>query len=374
MRKDGTMKFEIDRLAMLGAAKNAAGVAPTNAPVETLNGILVECSDDTGSVFLTATNHEASIQQKVTASVSDGGAVLVNARMLVRMLSLLPGEHVAFAAASPEAVTVTGGKCAYDISCLPAKHFPKPVMPFPEETVHITGICSLAKRTMFAVSKDQHKPVMQCVNVKLRNNAVHAAACDGTRMMLIKDAADTSDEREFLLPGRSLQMLASISRDTDVFEVGDTGNDIVFTRGDMMFSMRKMPGQYMDTASVIKNVAPAYTAVADASKLKEALGFVAVGSDMDRAPLNMALSGGQIHLRRHCGLSVAHMAVPASISKDTPGTGFYYDIESLVKLFQVISGRVKVELDAKGVMLVKTMSEVYFQIPMRPPKAVREAA
>lgn len=52
------MRFEINRLEMLAAAKNAAKVAPTKAPVDVLNGILLECNDDVSEVFLTATNFE----------------------------------------------------------------------------------------------------------------------------------------------------------------------------------------------------------------------------------------------------------------------------------------------------------------------------
>jgi DNA polymerase III sliding clamp (beta) subunit (PCNA family) len=124
-------------------------------------------------------------------------------------------------------------------------------MPFPEETVSLTGICSLAKRTTFAVSRDESKPALQCVNIKLKNNSVQAAACDSIRMMLVKDSAGPTDEQEFLLPGRSLQMLASVSTDADVFEVSDLGKEVVFVRGDMMFVIRKMvTGDYIDTSAV----------------------------------------------------------------------------------------------------------------------------
>jgi len=61
------MKFEINRLAILEAAKNAARVAPVGTPADVLNGILIESNEDSREVFLTATNHAASIQQKVIA-------------------------------------------------------------------------------------------------------------------------------------------------------------------------------------------------------------------------------------------------------------------------------------------------------------------
>jgi DNA polymerase-3 subunit beta len=359
------MKFETDRLAMLEVAKNMARVAPAGSAIDVLNKVLIEGNDDTGEVFMTATNHEVVIQQKVKASVEEGGVMLMDARFLMDMLKLMSGEFVTFEALRPELLRIRSGTCRYEIKCLPAKHYPKPVIPFPEETIKMTGINSLAKRTVFAISKDDSKPALQCVNVKVRNNAVHAAACDGVKLIMIKDTAGSPDKREFLLPGRSLQMLASISDDSDVFEVGDTGKEVVFVRSDMLFVIRKMStGSFVDTNALIKNMEPVYTAVANADIIREALNIVAVGSE--NTPVNIALSGEQIIFRRSGDHSEVQTSVKANISKDTKKSGFLYDIRSLEMLFQVVDGRVKLELDAKGFMLVKTRNEVYFQAPIQP--------
>ena len=364
------MRFEVNRQAMLAAVKNAAKVAPSNSPVKELNGILIECSDDTGEVFLTATNYEASIQHKVTASVEESGTMLVNSRLLVEMLSLLDCEFAAFSADRAEVLQVKGGKCIYTINCLPSKSYPKPVLPFPEETVKVSNIVSLAKRTVFAVSKDDSKPVLQCVNIRLRHNTVNAAACDGIRLIMVKDLSGTSEKCEYLLPAHSFNMLAAVSSDEDVFEVGDTGKLIVFVRQDMMFSMRKpVENEYIDTAAVIKSVKPVYTAATHAHLLKEGLDVIEVGASIEagREPVNLIMSDNQIILRFNSDYSRVSSGVAANVSKRTPDSGFYYDIRNLLKLLQVIDGRVRIELDEKGYMLIKTKNEVYFQLPMKAP-------
>ena len=366
------MKMEVNRLEMLAAAKNAARVAPHRSHVEVLNGILVESNDDTGEVFLTATNHEVSIQQKVTASVMESGAMLVNARLLVNMMDLLEGEFVTLSDDTPNIITVMGGRCRFNIKCLPAKHYPKPVMPFPEETARLTGICSLAKRTVFAVSADERKPALRCVQVKLKNNAVLAAACDGIKVMLLKEDAHSPTDHEFLVPGRPLQLLASISSDTDEFEVGDVGKEIAFARKDMLFTIRKPPGEYIDTNSIMKRIKPVYTAVSDAAKLKEALDVVAVGTVWEA--VNLILLANEIILQRNGDYSQAQASVSANVTKDTPENGFFYEINSLLKLLGVIHGRVKLEIDAKGFMFVKTRNEVYLQSPLREPVQKAEKA
>jgi len=365
------MRFEVDRLTMLEAAKNVAKIAPTSSPVEILNRILVESNDNTGEIYMTATNREVSIQQKVVGSIGESGAVLVNPRLLIGMMSLLEGEVVTFSADRPENLKVVGGKCTYHINCLPSNRYPKPIMPFPEESVLLTGICSIAKRTIFAVSKDKSKPALQCVNVKLKNSAVHATATDGMRMMLVKDSAVQTEEQEFLLPGRSLEVLASISSDSDVFEVSDIGNEIVFVRGDMIFTINKLTtGSYMDTTAVVKSIKSAYVAVANASDIKEALDLIAISAlaGSTKKPINLILTSDEIILKCNNDTSESSTVVPAIISQGTAKAGFFYDVSALIKLFQVVAGKVRIEIDAKGFMLIKTRSEVYLQAPMHPPK------
>ena len=47
-----------------------------------------------------------------------------------------------------------------------------------------------------------------------------------------------------LLPARSLKVLASLSLDSDVYEMGLTGNSVVFWNGSMLFSARLMKGRF----------------------------------------------------------------------------------------------------------------------------------
>ena len=365
------MKFEINRFAMLEAARSVSKVAPTTTHMPILRGVLVESNEDAGEVYMTATNHEVSIQHRVTASVGGNGTMLINARLLVDMLAKLEGEFVTLSEDRPSVLKVTGGRCTFQIPCTSPEGYPKPVMPFPEENVIMTGICSLAKRTTFLVSSDENKPLaLHCVQVKLKNSAVHATASDGNRMMLIKDSTEPTAEREFMLPGRSLQLLASISKDDDVFEVGDIGNGVAFVRGDMMFTIRKwITGDFIDANAIIKTLKPVYAAVADVGKMKEALNIISVGALAGnvRVPIKLVLTNGEILLRCNNDYSEASTAIPANVTHDTPDTGFFYDVSALLKLFQVVGGKVKLEIDARGFMLVKTRNEAYFQSPVRPP-------
>ena len=361
-----SMKFEINRTEMLEAAKNAAKVVPTKASVDILNGILVEGNDSTNEVFMTATNFEISIQLKVKTYVEKRGNILVNPRLLVGILSLLPNEFVTFSADKTDILRITSGKCSYEIKCLPSQHYPNPIMPFPEETVKISGICSLVKRTVFAVSKEEHKPALQCVNVKLTPNAIHATACDGIRMILIKNESNSLDNQEFVLDGQSLRTLAAISADTDIYEVADMGKEIVFVKENMMFTMRKTESLYIDSNSLIKSVKPVYSVVTDAYEMRKALDLIKVGSS--GKPVSLIMMDDCILLQCKGESGEVHSIVAAKTSTEIPAASFYYDTAKLYKLFQVVEGKVKIEFDMRGMLLVKTRNEVYLQVSQNKPK------
>ena len=85
----------------------------------------------------------------------------------------------------------------------------------------------------------------------------------------------------------------------------------------------------------------------------------------EKEPINLALIDGEISLWCDGGYSDGRTSIPAKISKNTPDAGFLYDVAALMKLFQAVGGKIKLEIDAQGYMLVKTLSEVYLQLPMR---------
>ena len=83
--------------------------------------------------------------------------------------------------------------------------------------------------------------------------------------------------------------------------------------------------------------------------------------------MNLILSNGQINLACNGERGAVHYSVTANVSVKTPGTGFYYSTAKLNKLFQIIDGKVKLELDSRGMLLLKTKNEVYLQAPMAKP-------
>ena len=365
------MKFIISRPQLAEAVKNAAKVAPPFSNMEAIKNILIECDESTSEVYLTATNNEASVKIKTSALTgSQGGAAAINGRLLDRMLPLLTGDYVVISAETSSTLTITSGNTVFKINCIPAHDYPKPEIAGAGENAAISGVCTLNRKTTRFLSESSAKPALQCVNVKMSGSKVNATASDSFKMIFIKGAGESKGSVEFLMPGRALNMLAAMSEDSDMFNVSDNGSQLIFDRGDITFAARKLTNEkYLDTASLIKNLNTAYSAITETRELKEALETASVSSRAGKnfKPVNLVVANNEITITCENDHSEARVAMPASVSSSTPPGGFWYDPSPLLQAIRLFNGKAKLEIDARGTLIIKTSNEVYFQAPFRPP-------
>ena len=90
------MKFTANRKIMLEYLKTMISVVPKTSPVQELKGFLVEANEDDGHLYLTANNQEVAIQRKFKPAVESGGNFVMEAKLLVDILTLLGGDDVVF--------------------------------------------------------------------------------------------------------------------------------------------------------------------------------------------------------------------------------------------------------------------------------------
>ena len=145
------MNFIVNRQDLLAAAQDAEKIAPAASPLEVLKCTLLSAAE--GKLTVAATSLELALERRIKADISEEGSVIVDARLLCGMLRLLEDEFVTF---TREGTTlrVSGGSSVYSVSVSDEKDYPRVEIPFPADTVPVTGIPSMAKRTVFAVAEE----------------------------------------------------------------------------------------------------------------------------------------------------------------------------------------------------------------------------
>jgi DNA polymerase-3 subunit beta len=316
---------------------------------------------------LTGTNHEIAIQCKLKVSVEMSGGMVIDAKLFSRMVELFAGEDISMEVGSNPVCTLRSGTAMIQLAVKPAKHYPKPDIPFPEGAVRISNICSSAKNSVFAASKTQDKPVMTGIRLEVNGKQVRACGCDGIRLMERQQELENGGKLSFVIPAHSFKQLAECVKDSDTLEVGVTGSSVVFVKEGFLFSAKLINGVYIDVDNMLSAVKPEYTALVDATELYKALGNVSVISgDSGRVNLSFRDDSVRIALKSDSGSS--QTAVQAVVMKESPTDGFFYAIGYLQEAFRRMIGNVEIQLSTFGILTVKTDADTYFQIPMQPPK------
>ena len=146
------MRIKANRQELLDVVARAASVAPTSSPLDILKGILLETDGRTKRLTVLATNLEIALEQKLPCDTAEDDELVVNAKLFAGMLRQLEGETVELRRLPGSALlSVKGGRTEYTVPVFERNEFPHMEIPFPEDTITVSGVPIMAKRTVFAV-------------------------------------------------------------------------------------------------------------------------------------------------------------------------------------------------------------------------------
>lgn len=181
------MHITINRAELLAAVKRASTIAPPDSPLDVLKGVLLEADSADGMLTVTSTNLEVSLAEKLPCTVHEDGALVFTAKTLAGMLQRLPEETAELCRRENRGrMTLTSGSAGYSVDVWDMGAFPKPDLPFPEDTVKVSGVPSMAQHTVFATAQDQSKPLLRCVNLMFTSTGLRAAGSNGSCIVTAK--------------------------------------------------------------------------------------------------------------------------------------------------------------------------------------------
>ncbi len=242
------MNITMNRAELLHAARRAAAIAPSKSPLESLKGVLLETDAAHKALVLTATNLEVALKQKLDCAVQEDDALAVDAALLAGMLEKLSGDTVELRREPGESrLTVRSGDSIYSVSVWERSSYPEAGIPAVTDFVRASGIPSMARRTVFAASEDNEKPMLKCVNLRFTRDGLKAAGSDGNCVVTAKGDDKCTGDLSVLILAVSLGQLARMCEDKDEFRVGTDGKKIMFLRNDFLFAARLVEDRYLDT-------------------------------------------------------------------------------------------------------------------------------
>ena len=366
------MHITINRAELLAAVKRASTIAPADSPLDVLKGVLLEADSADGMLAVTSTNLEVSLAEKLPCTVHEDGALVFTAKTLAEMLQRLPEETAELCRRENRGrMTLTSGSAGYSVDVWDLGAFPKPDLPFPEDTVKVSGIPAMAQHTVFATAQDKDKPLLRCVNLMFTSMGLRAAGSDGMCIVTAKGDDQSTGDISLLVPALSLAKLAGMCKDEDEFRVGTTGKGIVFFKEDFLFSARLMEGGYIDTDSLLKTITNSFTVLTDTKEMREALSSVLSVAPDGR--VNLAFEDQKLVFCCSSDWGNASVGIDVIALTGAPTGSYWYSAKQLATCLKALGGTITLGIAQGGMLTISTQDTYYLQNVMRAPTVKKKS-
>ena len=217
--------------------------------IQLLGGILLETEE--GSVRLSATDMEISIQTTASAEVQEQGRVVIPARIFNDVVRSLPGGELALAHDRSEGVVrLSARENEYRIRAYAAEDFPQ--LPKFDEAAAFKmsgeALVETVEKVSRSYSRDETRPVLTGILISFEESRVRMVTTDSYRLSIKEtELATTFDgSREAIIPARAMQEVSRIyaSSDEEQVDVVLSENQALFRIGDVLFGTRLIEGNF----------------------------------------------------------------------------------------------------------------------------------
>ncbi|UOE53835.1 DNA polymerase III subunit beta [Bacillus sp. CMF12] len=257
------MEFKIKNDYFNKAIGEVSSAISAKTPVPILTGIkLTACEDH---LTLTGSNSDIVIEKVIPAAhegavleIVKTGSIVVTSRYLTELIRKLPGD-IHIKVNEKHNVTIISDEIITYINGFPAVEYPK----LPEiENSHGIEISSaklsgMIKQTVFAVSKNDTRPVLTGVHMIVNENHFSCAATDSHRLAFLETRIVSASKGSFIVPGSSLKELLKLlaHQEESEIQIFSSESYLVFKTKSIMLCSRLIEGKYPDVTGLIPNEA-----------------------------------------------------------------------------------------------------------------------
>ncbi|MCB9011600.1 MAG: DNA polymerase III subunit beta [Actinobacteria bacterium] len=281
---------------VLSGALTAVGRATSSkTTVPVLGNVLLEALD--GRVQLSATDMEISLRAPLDATIEEPGAVVLP-RLAADIVRSMGNTTVTIEHRSGEGVvTVTGGTSSFTLNCHQASEFPELPPDVGEGiTLPAAPVVESADRVGKAASRDDTRPVLTGVLVRIEHDALTMVATDSYRLAVRQDTIEggPAEPLQALVPARALAEVQRIVNlaGTDTVEIVLTDTQGIIRAGDVRLTTRLIDGQFPDYRQLIPESFE-HNLVLDRQELQAVVSRIAVLAQRN-TPVRMRFEDGQL--------------------------------------------------------------------------------
>jgi DNA polymerase-3 subunit beta len=297
--------------------------ASARMTVQVLAGILLRA--EPSRLELAATDMEISLRSSLDAEVEAEGAVVVPSKLLADLVRLLPASNVSIEHRSGEGVVeIISGAATYRLHTYNAEDFPRLPDTSALELVSIDAdaVLETANRVSRAASRDESRPVLTGILVRLEGESLVMAATDSYRLAVKETSMGSSGpDLDAIVPARALGELTRIAHGAGGLQLGVQENQVLFATDGILLTTRRIEGQFPNYRQLLPETFE-HELVLPREELLDVVRRVSVMAQRN-APIRMRFAEGELTVSAQTqDVGEARETMPAPFSADPLEIGF----------------------------------------------------
>ena len=230
------------------------GVASkTTNPI--LEGILIQTNEN--QVKLTTYDMELGIEYIIDSDVKEQGSTVVNAIMFSEIIRKLPDTEISISVNANNLLEIECEGSLYKLATMNPEEFPELPKIEVENGIEVEQINlkNMIKKTIFAVSMEESRPIFTGCLFEIENNKLNLVAVDGFRLALRSLFLNKPTQNfSAVIPGKTLNEVNKILSDSfDIVKIGVSKNQALFEMENCKIVTRILDGEFLNYKNVIPN-------------------------------------------------------------------------------------------------------------------------
>src|ERR1700677_641305 len=254
------MKVVLTRGDLLKGITTVQSAVASKNTMPILPNVLLEARDK--KLEFVATDLDMGIRCSVPAEIVDKGNITINAKKLSDIVRELPEAAVELEIDDSHKIILTCQKSIFKVHGLPKDDFPILPEVKKDKVFKVKGslLQEMIRKTIFAVSTDETRYVLNGVFFQVDGGKLRMVATDGHRLAFIEKKLENKSENKssVIIPTKALNELTKVISDLEkgkeedlVVEVIATDNQIKFVVEGVEIISRLIEGQFPNYEQVI---------------------------------------------------------------------------------------------------------------------------
>lgn len=255
------MEFIVNHKHFTQALSEVSKAISTKAIIPILSGIKITA--DQSGITLIASNSNIFIEKFIPSSMDDeqitttlkAGTIVVPAKYFIEIIKKMPSDIV-IKSKNEQTITIQSEEITLNLNGFPANEFPNvpQIDGHTEIQIETKQLIDAFKQTVFAVAKNESRPVLTGVHIELDHNKLICAATDSHRLAIRETLISTNMKANCIVPSATInELLKLMNSNLEFVSIYLSESHIIFTFGTTTLYSRLIEGKYPNTSTLIPN-------------------------------------------------------------------------------------------------------------------------